>query len=763
MLQHIQLLRNVGSFDSVAPGANLPFAKLNLIYAENGRGKTTLAALMRSLVNGDARLVQERHRLGAAHPPHIILAMAGGGNHTFQQGGWSAPLPSMAVFDDTFVAENVCSGIEVESGHRQNLHELILGAQGVTLNATLQGHVAAIEEHNRNLRTKEDAIPAAVRGGMTVEAFCALAADARIDERIQEAERTLAAGQAAARIVAEPDFEIFGLPSFDVDAIQELLARDLPLLEAAAVARVQEHLASLGDGGERWVGEGMNIINRPAIGGAGACPFCEQDLAGSPIITHYRAYFSAEYAALKAELHAAARTIAGDHGGDVPAAFERFVRVAGQRRQFWANFADVPPIDIDTAQIAVLWKKAREAVQTAISAKQGAPLDRLTLDDEALDSIAAYRRAQLSVAGAVEALVSVNGSIAVVKEKSQAANVEALTSDLARLRATKARHDLPTAELCEAYLAEKTAKAATERLRAQARQALDNYRQNVFPAYQNTINTYLQRFGAGFRLADVGSVNTRAGSSATYNVVINNQPVALTAEAGPSFRNTLSAGDRNTLALAFFFASLEQDPDLGNKIAVIDDPMTSLDEHRALVTVQQMLLMLDRVRQMIVLSHSKPFLLSLWKDGPKNDHAAIRITRAQVGSGLDVWNVNQDSITEHDRRYERVASYLLAADLDQERTVAMDLRPMLEAFVRVAYPREFIPGSMLGQFVNQCAQRVGAQNQILTAADTTELRALLDFANRYHHDTNPTWQTEIINDQELTHFAERTLAFIRRA
>ncbi len=763
MLRHIQLLRNVGSFDSVSPGVNLPFAKLNLIYAENGRGKTTLAALLRSVGNGQSELVQDRHRLGAAHPPHVILAMDGGGNHTFQQGDWSAALPSVAVFDDTFVAENVCSGIEVETGHRQNLHELILGAQGVALNATLQGHVTAIEEHNRNLRTKEDAIPAAVRGTLTVDDFCGLNADANIDDRIQEAERTLAAAQAAARVNAEAEFQTFGLPSFDVIGIQALLVRDLPSLETAAVARVQKHLAGLGDEGERWVGDGMNIVNRSVEAGSSACPFCEQNLAGSTIIFHYRAYFSAEYAALKSELAAAALAIATAHGGDVPAAFERSVRVAGQRREFWAQFTDVPLIDIDTAQISLLWKKAREAVQSAIAVKQSAPLDRMTLDDTALDSITDYNRAHLDVAGVIDALVAVNGSIAIVKEKSLAANVQALESDLSRLRAAKARHSAPIANLCEAYLAEKAAKAVTERLRTQARQALDGYRQNVFPAYQETINTYLQRFGAGFRIAHVASVNTRAGSSAIYNVVINNQSVALTSSNGPSFRNTLSAGDRNTLALAFFFASLEQDPDLGSKIVVIDDPMTSLDEHRALVTVQQMLLMLDRVRQMIVLSHSKPFLLSLWKDGPKNDHAAIRISRAQVGSGLDVWNVNQDSITEHDRRYARVTSYLQAADPNQERTVATDLRPMLEAFIRVAYPREFIPGSLLGPFVNQCIQRAGAPNQILTATDTTELRALLDFANRYHHDTNPTWQTEIINDQELAHFAERTLAFIRRA
>ena len=97
----------------------------------------------------------------------------------FQNGAWAASLPRIAVFDDAFVAANVCSGIAIETTHRQNLHELILGAQGVALKAALQGHVSRIEDHNRNLRVKGDAIPAAARGTLTVDAFCALAADPR--------------------------------------------------------------------------------------------------------------------------------------------------------------------------------------------------------------------------------------------------------------------------------------------------------------------------------------------------------------------------------------------------------------------------------------------------------------------------------------------------------------------------------------------------------------------------------------------------------
>jgi wobble nucleotide-excising tRNase len=253
------------------------------------------------------------------------------------------------------------------------------------------------------------------------------------------------------------------------------------------------------------------------------------------------------------------------------------------------------------------------------------------------------------------------------------------------------------------------------------------------------------------------------GSSATYNVVINNVDVPLTATAGPSFRTALSAGDRNTLALAFFFASLEQNANMANVIAVIDDPMTSLDDHRSLVTVQEIRRLLDRVRQVIVLSHSKSFLIGLWKTSPRNDRTAIRIARAAVGSVLELWDVNHDSITEHDHRFLRVAAYVHNADPTQERAVAADLRHLLEAYLRVAYAHMFPPGSMIGRdFLTPCEQRVGGPQQVLNHNDTAELRALLAYANRFHHDTNPTYQTEHINDAELTNFATRTLAFILR-
>ena len=132
MIERIQLIRNIGTFDSVDEGGKLPFSRLTLIYAENARGKTTLSAILRSLGRGDPLPIDERHRLSSKARPHVVLHTGDGGAPVmFDNGAWSRHVPEIVVFDDNFIDENVYSGLSVEADHRQNLHELILGSKGI--------------------------------------------------------------------------------------------------------------------------------------------------------------------------------------------------------------------------------------------------------------------------------------------------------------------------------------------------------------------------------------------------------------------------------------------------------------------------------------------------------------------------------------------------------------------------------------------------------------------------------------------------------
>jgi wobble nucleotide-excising tRNase len=764
MINRLQLLRNIGQFDSVNGAANIPLARLTVVYSENGRGKTTLAAVLRSLATGDPMPIAERRRLAAQHPPHVVLECSGGPPPAvFENNAWNRTMADLVVFDDVFVDENVHSGLAVQAHHRQNLHELILGAQAAALSREFQALVGTIETHNTELRAKERAIPAADRGPFSVDDFCALTARPDIDPAIQETERALAAARDQNAIRATLPFDLLILPAFDLAAIEAILEQDLPALDAATLARVQAYLTGLGEGGEPWVADGMRRIppgDRSAA--TETCPFCAQDLRGSPVMQHYRAFFSDAYGALKRTVSNTLGAVNRAHGGDVSAGFERTVRVAVERRQFWSRFCDVAEVTLDTAAVVRDWRAARDAVIAQLAAKQTAPIERMELPVETRALLAGYEARRDTIANLNRRLQEANQAIGVAKERAATADPTVLGSDLARLKAVKARHTPTTAALCDEYLGERAAKEATEQRRDQTRAALEQHRTRVFPGYQTAINLYLPRFNAGFRLDSVTYANTRGGSTCTYNVLINNTPVPVggadPAPGEPSFRNTLSAGDRNTLALAFFFASLDQDAGLANKVVVIDDPISSLDEHRALTTIQEIRRLAERAAQVIVLSHNKPFLCRLWEGADSALRAALEVFREGVGSTLRAWDVAQDSITEHDRRHARLREFLASSSGDKQE-VARSIRPHLEAFLRVACPEHFEPGALLGPFIGVCEQRTGTAQEILDAASIQELRDLNEYARRYHHQG---WETEPINDGALRGFVERALRFARR-
>ena len=539
-------------------------------------------------------------------------------------------------------------------------------------------------------------------------------------------------------------------------------------MRSNAVQQVKEHFAALGRGAEAWVSDGVTRVRANGDHAAHRenCPFCAQDLTNSPIFAHYDAYFSVEYETLRRAVEGALRTLNEQHSEDAAVRFERTIAGVRQRNTFWNGFLAAPyALVLDTEEISRLWRAARDGVRRTLTEKKASPLENLSLSAETVAAIEAYNNVCDQIEATASELMALNLEIDGIKAQAEQGNLTVLQEELRRLRRIEARHSAPIVILCHAYSDEKARKASTENLRDAARTALEQYRQAVFPAYERAINDYLVRFNAGFQIDSVASVNHRGGSSCTYNVVVNNTAVSLDGAAGrPSFRTALSAGDRNTLALAFFFASMDQDPGLAQKIVIIDDPMTSLDEHRTSVTINEMRQLINRVEQIIVLSHSKPFLLNLWTSITSLNKASIRIIRSGPGSTLEAWDVNGDCATEHDRRHALVQGYISAGSAGIDlRSVASALRPMLESFARVAYPDIFPPGALLGHFIHQCRQRMAAGSQVLSAADIIEMQALLDYGNRFHHDTNPAFLTEAINDAELLNFSTRAIRFIKRA
>lgn len=674
----------------------------------------------------------------------------------FHNGRWSTPTPNIAIFDDHFVAANVCSGIEIDSSHREALHELILGSDGVSLVQAINQHAKRIEELNRALNLKGNSIPSSTRGPLSIDDFCGLPQLTDPLGAIAEKERLLAAARSAAQIRAQSLFSRFDLPSFDVAEVSALLSRSLDDLDTEVLA----HISSLGPGAEAWLGGGLERLS--SSDDREVCPFCTQTIRDRSILDKYRAFFGEAYKTFKKQIGEFGVRLRDRFVEAARLRLENSLRSEEKKIQFWRQFMELPELDLDISTFLSAWQLARETVLGALREKYSSPLDSLPLSAEALALVEDYEARRVALLEKLNGLLEFNGAITCVKDDARGADVGAVEAQLAKLRATNLRHSEPCLTLCREYLDVKNEKANTERAKAEARAQLDQYRSQVLPRYSTAINTYLRQFNAGFRLGPISSVNPRGRSSCNYTVMINEVQVSLTAENGPSFRNTLSAGDRNTLALAFFFASLDHDPHLAEKVVVLDDPMNSLDEHRSRNTVHAVRDLLRRVSQVIVLSHSKTFLLDVSARTDSQDFTALTIQRTTDGSTLSKWDIEASAATEHERRHRLVTEYLQDSDPARARDAAAALRPLLEAFLRIAYPGELRAGEVLNSFMERCQHQIGRPTEILNEADLTELRKLTSYGNLFHHESNPSQSTDNINDQELADYCRRVLSFTRR-
>ncbi len=523
MIKSLNLIRNVGPFNLTA-GANLPFKKLTVLYAENGRGKTMLSVIFDSLANDDQLLISERRRLGSANPPHIAIVVDDGTlDRVFQNNSWNTTYRDLAIFNDNFVNQNVYSGLKVEAGHRQNLHELILGSQGIALNNQLQSYVNAINVHNKNLEVKSILIPFR-EYRISVDQFCELANDPNIDTGIIESERMLLSFIERTKVRDTAILPALVLPDINVTQIEHVLQSDISSLDNIAEERVRNHITEIGDGGERWIDEGMRRIST-----IDNCPFCDQTLEASTIIDHYRAFFGEEYTSLKEEIAEIKTSYEILHNDNAATTFVQSISQVREGLAFWAKFCDVPEMNIDPETIIQDWSLARNHIESALETKRSSPLEMSKLSEDARNSIARFKCHIRNIKSLNYKLNKTNEIIDTIKNRPAAGELQTLKDTVTKRKAVKARHSPEIAPLCNDYIEEKNAKADTEQLRRNARTALNNYQANIFRDYEVAVNRYLNLFNAGFQLDSIQShgISSGSGSTCNYDVIIIIAPFQL--------------------------------------------------------------------------------------------------------------------------------------------------------------------------------------------------------------------------------------------
>ena len=763
MLRRLQLIRNVGRFHSCAGSEETDLSDLSLVYAENGRGKSTLAAILRSLASGHPAPILSRNRLGSEHEPNVVVLMEEDGPSVFEDGEWSRTEPNLVVFDDAFVDQNVCSGLSVGPSHRQGLHQVVVGREGVALAREIEDLNGQIEDAQQEIRTIEGRFNRDLLGEMSIADFCGLPRVPDVDEAISEARRRLAGLENAAAVREAAGFSTFTPPSLPVDEITAVLAATIDDIDKNALVAVRGHLGAIGENAEAWVASGVNRAERIQP----QCPFCQQDLSQSSIFAHYRAYFSQEYESHRSQIADTRRTLEQRFSGDQLAQYERVIVEQRESHRFWSDYVDLPPFELDVEGFAGAWADARDKLRALLDQKAADPLAPVSIPDEVQLAADRYEQAAESIRQLSQSLQERNAVVAETKAEIAGGDLPAARQDLVRLERTQGRHSEEGNALANAWRESRQRKETMTQQKADLRERLDTHRDRVFPEYEQAINELLRRFNAGFRITRLSATNPRGQPSSEYFVEINGEGVPLSGddtEGAPNFGTALSAGDRTTLAFAFFIASLRADPNLGDRVVVIDDPISSLDDYRTNTTAMEIRALAEEASQLLLLSHSKRLLCTVWEHAPQGATSALEIRRQGDGSDIVPWNVHAEAASDYDQRHEIIRSYVRdGGTRDDAKRVAGSLRPALEAYLRVACVEHFPPGTLLGRLIERARQALERGEPILSERRVAELDELRDYANGFHHDTNPAYDRALadLNEQELEGYARRVLDFTR--
>jgi len=764
MLEKVVRIVNIGRFRNYAANGDVSFRKLTLIYAENGQGKTTLCAILRSLQSGRTELIAERRTLGIADQPYVHMRV-NRNDCKFINDAWTLTHPDIVIFDSVFINDNVYSGDYVEHEHKKNLYRVIVGPRGVELAKQIDELDRQIRDANADLRTKRESVSKHIPSGTTLEDYLQWQPVTDVDEQIRKKTEELGKRQRAAakssEIQAKGLLVKVQLPSLPPD-FATVLAKQLNDIVADAEAKVREQIArhEMAHQGEAWLSQGIGYVKDDQ------CPFCGQGVRANDLIAAYRSYFSAAYKTLKQEVAQLSQRIDDTIGETSLSSAQHAIAGNAALAEFWKQFVTIDVPDLSFPDIQQRYAALRKQSLSLAKKKQDSPTEAVMADsafNAAAEAMKAINDAVTAYNRAVEAC---NMRINEQKEAVQReGDLAVLQNELALLEAKKRRFEPEVTVACDAYQKASMAKTKLEESKSEARRELDQYCESIIRTYEQSINEYLDQFNAGFRITNTRHLYTGGTPSSQYQIEINNTAVDLgdarTEPGTPCFKTTLSSGDRSALALAFFLAVLKQDTETGNKIVIFDDPFTSLDRFRRTCTQQLIHRFLESAQQVIVLSHDPFFLKLLFDECPATSANVkmLQMSRAGDTTVIGEWDVQAATQGTYMKNFSTLLGYYRERKGDP-RTVAMAIRPFIEGMLRSHFPGHFQPDKWLGDFIGKIRAADATSGLQHAKADLHELDAINSYSRKYHHQQNANADSEPINNDELHGFVKRTLRLV---
>ena len=764
-LREVKYLQNIGRFEKGQSVAGAAFGPCTLVFGENGWGKSTLADLLRSLTMHNPDIVIGRKTL-AGGPEQKAVVQFEGQQAVFDDGAWSGIRPRIAVYDSVFVNENVFSGDVVTNEHLKKQYGMVVGEEGVRRVRRIVELDNENRENNSQSRVVEEKLDGIVRAvgpeGMTRKEFLAIEAIADVDAKIEAKERQVQRASRAKELKGAGEPRALPVPT-ETDKFRKSVHSTIDEIAEGAASAVREHIAKhekKGRGGamthESWLEAGTAFVD------VAECAFCGQSLDDRTLVDSYAEFFSDAYKALSADVKAKRDTFARYEKREYRGQADEIVVQNETLYAYWKEAGQIEPPELKGIEAAIRDMEAAARLFDAVFLEKQGNLTEAATGRNVEVAITAWnegREAIVRLNGGVEAHVA---KIKALKESVDETELPRLDKELRTLQAAKRRHENQTAAVISKLKDHEEKKKRIAKEKADEKKALNEHGRVITATLGKTINSYLGRLNAGFKI-DYREPNYQGKEpAASYQILINDVPVSprSTSEnlAEASFRNTLSAGDKSTLALALFLAKLNADPALGETIVVLDDPFTSLDNFRRQFTAIEIRKLCGSAAQTIVLSHDKNFLRLLWE---KIDQSKMKCLAIQTGApGMTTiapYDIESETRSRHITERMKIEEFV-EGEPDEAAYIRTRLRTVCEDFYRRGDPKLFREAASLETIIRILEDAPG-EHPYKDAIE--DLRDINEYSRGQHHaeiENDPSGES---TDEELKGFSRRVLKLTR--
>lgn len=778
MINKVERLTSIGKFRNYQAAGQVNFKKLTLVYGDNGGGKTTLTSVFRSLTTNKPEIIRSRISTNHTAPQAAQITQIDAPSniyHTFGAAGWTIPFPDIEIFDIHFVNGNIYSGFDFNDDHKKQLHQFVIGAQGVAIQNRIEQNKAAKSASRQNQTNIEQQLIQQVGNGLSagsIAAFLAIPATQAngIDQHIIAAEAALASANANSIIQTLQTLSPINRVASGIDfasLITDLQTTSQTIQNTALKTLFSSHCQDLAanalDGPENWLQRGFvyveskQVANEPMI----SCPFCKQPIDDNvEILNAYTSKFNADFNAFVQRLESHLISLQNFNLEATIQAINTINQTNSGRITSWATHL---PNTILTPSFNIIADEAvlRTEFQSLISSVQQKIRNPTVAIATTTATIfqASGQTINANIDNYNQSVAAYNAAVATFRAGIQ--TVANAQNEVDRLKRIKKRFEPPIVALCTQLSAERQTLRALETAYTQLSQQQQAAATVFFTSYQARINHYLGNvFKTHFRIDNVVHVAPQGRatqSKIAYKLTIDGKDISFVPNQPFSAKECLSEGDKSTIALAFFLSKLDIDPNCQDKILIFDDPLSSLDTNRRTYTIGIIRALFQQMKQVVVLSHNEFFLYEIGKDFGAAFKNTLRITENFAAKASVIEECDLDSLVKNDyfKHIEALEAFRTNPDHSIKDTVLGWLRNVLEAHLRFKFYKEIRPMTGPKTFGRLIAFLNTSGVVFRDNADRAAIIANLNLINGvswkpHHGDPNPDYASLGMNPNTIT-------------